>query len=91
MYNESTAIFHPLKDFCSNLNSDHLAQNNPRWDSDIFHTRCVAACSEEKRCSWPNMSLYSNTHSILVLGALALYPIASLIGADYILSVYSGS
>lgn len=29
--------------------------------------------------------------SILVLGTLALYPIASLIEADCILSVYSGA
>lgn len=48
-------------------------------------SKCEAACSEEKRCSRPNMSLYSNPGS----GLFSLfYPIASLIKADCILSVF---
>lgn len=87
MYNESKTIFHPLKDSSSNTNSDHLSQNNPIWDSCIFQPRCLAACSQEKRCSWPDMRLYTSTSQSWFL-PLVLYSISFLTEVDCIHSAF---
>lgn len=60
-------LLHEWKRRGSNLNSQRLAQNNPRWDSGIFHTRCVTAL--RRRGTHGQTCLSTAVLLILVLGA----------------------